>query len=134
MPLHFYATNKYQTMAKAQTYIKDIRAQVKADHGGKVPDHLNLTIRNYANALEMRDTLQAVISKDGATITEVGSMGQMVKRQHPLMPSLYQWETLVQKYAKDLGGTAAKAAAKPDTPDDNKAKNALNEFIDGING
>ena len=121
-------------MAKAQTYIKDIRAQVKADHGGNVPDHLNLTIRNYANALEMRDTLQAVISKDGATITEVGSMGQMVKRQHPLMPSLYQWETLVQKYAKDLGGTAAKAAAKPDTPDDNKAKNALNEFIDGING
>ena len=44
-------------MAKASTYIKDIRAQVRADHGGKVPDHLNLTIRNYANALEMRDTL-----------------------------------------------------------------------------
>ena len=89
-------------MAKASTYIKDIRAQVRADHGGKVPDHLNLTIRNYANALEMRDTLQAEIAKEGATITEVGSMGQVVKRQHPLMPSLYQWETLVQKYAKDL--------------------------------
>ena len=40
-------------MAKASTYIKDIRAQVRADHGGKVPDHLNLTIRNYANALVM---------------------------------------------------------------------------------
>ena len=41
-------------MAKAATYLKDIRAQVRADHGGKVPDHLNLTIRNYANALEMQ--------------------------------------------------------------------------------
>ena len=40
---------------KAATYLKDIRAQVKADHGGKVPDHLNLTIRNYAAALELRD-------------------------------------------------------------------------------
>ena len=67
-------------MAKASTYIKDIRAQVRADHGVKVPDHLNLTIRNYANALEMRDTLQAEIAKEGATITEVGSMGQVVKR------------------------------------------------------
>ena len=121
-------------MAKAATYIKDIRAQVRADHGGKVPDHLNLTIRNYANALEMRDTLQAVISKDGATITEVGSMGQMVKRQHPLMPSLYQWETLVQKYAKDLGGTAAKAAAKPEDPSERKAQDKLDDYIDGRTG
>ena len=103
-------------MAKSKTYITMIRAQVKADHGGKVPEHLDLTIRNYANALEMRDTLQAEIAKEGATITEVGSMGQVVKRQHPLMPSLYQWETLVQKYAKDLGGTAAKAAMKTEAP------------------
>ena len=103
-------------MAKSKTYITMIRAQVKADHGGKVPEHLDLTIRNYANALEMRDTLRDAISKDGATITEVGSMGQMVTRQHPLMPALYQWETLVQKYAKDLGGTAAKAAMKTEAP------------------
>ena len=41
-------------MAKAQTYIKDIRAQVRADHGGKVPDHLNLTIRNYAKDTRRR--------------------------------------------------------------------------------
>ena len=103
-------------MAKSKTYITMIRAQVKADHGGKVPEHLDLTIRNYANALEMRDTLRDAISKDGATITEVGSMGQTVTRQHPLMPALYQWETLVQKYAKDLGGTAAKAAMKTEAP------------------
>ena len=119
-------------MAKAKTYITDIRAQVKADHGGKVPEHLNLTIRNYANALEMRDKLQETIMADDVTITEVGSMGQVVKRQHPLMPALYQWETLVQKYAKDLGGTAAKAAAKPADKSDDEATDKLNEFIDGM--
>ena len=47
-------------MAKAATYLKDIRAQVRADHGGKVPDHLNLTIRNYANALEIRTSLSCL--------------------------------------------------------------------------
>ena len=103
-------------MAKASTYIKDIRAQVRADHGGKVPDHLNLTIRNYANALEMRDTLQAEIAKEGMTIFGPGSTGQPVLKQHPLMPALYQYETLIQKYAKDLGGTAAKAAMKTEAP------------------
>ena len=122
-------------MAKASTYIKDIRAQVRADHGGKVPDHLNLTIRNYANALEMRDTLQAEIAKRGVIIyNEPGSMGQPVTKQHPLLASLYQWETLVQKYAKDLGGTAAKAAAKPESADNDRAGESLNAFIDSING
>ena len=121
-------------MAKAQTYIKDIRAQVRADHGGKVPEHLNLTIRNYANALEIRDTYREKIIKDGAVIYDNGSMGQTIRKQHPLCGLLYQQEMLCLSYAKALGGTAAKAAAKPDTPDDNKAKNALNEFIDGING
>ena len=119
-------------MAKAATYLKDIRAQVKADHGGKVPEHLNLTIRNYANALAMRDTLQEQILSDGATISGVGSMGQEVIRQHPLMPALYQWETLVQKYAKDLGGTAAKAAAKLEDKGGQDATDKLNEFIDGM--
>ena len=122
-------------MAKASTYIKDIRAQVRADHGGKVPDHLNLTIRNYANALEMRDALQEKIMKRGVTIEdEPGSMGQAVTKQHPLLAALYQWETLVQKYAKDLGGTAAKAAAKPESADNDRAGESLNAFIDSING
>ena len=122
-------------MAKASTYIKDIRAQVRADHGGKVPDHLNLTIRNYANALEMRDTLKAEIMKRGVVIMdEPGSTGQPVTKQHPLIPALYQWETLAQKYAKDLGGTAAKAAAKPDSADNDRAGESLNAFIDSING
>ena len=51
-----------------------------------------------------------------------------------LNPSLYQWETLVQKYAKDLGGTAAKAAAKPESADNDRAGESLNAFIDSING
>ena len=118
-------------MATAKTYINSIRAQVKADHGGKVPAHLDLTIRNYA---KMRDKLQAQIIKDDVTITEVGSMGQTVTRQHPLMTALYQWETLVQKYAKDLGGTAAKAAAKPEGQDSKNATDTLENYLDATLG
>ena len=119
-------------MAKAATYLKDIRAQVKADHGGKVPDHLNLTIRNYANALEIRDRYREKILNDGETIVEVGSQGQMVTRQHPLCGLLYQQEMLCLSYAKALGGTAAKAAAKPEDKGGQDATDKLNEFIDGI--
>ena len=42
-------------MARAASYLRYIRAQVKHSHGGKVPEHLNLTIRNYASVLEVRD-------------------------------------------------------------------------------
>lgn len=119
-------------MAKAATYLKDIRAQVRADHGGKVPDHLNLTIRNYANALEIRDRYREKILSDGETIVEVGSTGQKTTKQHPLCGLLYQQEMLCLSYAKALGGTAAKAAAKPEDKGDKDATNALNEFIDGI--
>ena len=119
-------------MAKAATYLKDIRAQVRADHGGKVPDHLNLTIRNYANALEIRDRYREKILSDGETIVEVGSTGQMTTMLHPLCGLLYQQEMLCLSYAKALGGTAAKAAAKPEDKGDKDATNALNEFIDGI--
>ena len=119
-------------MAKAATYIKDIRAQVKADHGGKVPDHLNLTIRNYANALEIRDRYREKIILEGETIVEVGSQGQMVTRQHPLCGLLYQQEMLCLSYAKALGGTSAKAAAKPEDKGGQDATDKLNEFIDGI--
>ena len=38
-------------MAKAETYKRKIREQVKADNNGKVPEHLSLTIENYAQAL-----------------------------------------------------------------------------------
>jgi len=101
-------------MAKAETYKKKIRAQVKADNGGQVPEHLSLTIDNYASALETRDLYRDQIAKDGATLTEVGSMGQVSKRQHPLCGLLYQQEMLCLSYAKALGSTNAKAAKKSD--------------------
>lgn len=121
-------------MSKASTYIKDIRSQVKADNGGKVPEHLNLTIKNYASALEMRDAYRDQIVRDGATITENGSMGQTVTRQHPLCGLLYQQEMLCLNYAKALGGTAAKAAMKQYDKADMNAKNKMEEFLDATIG
>lgn len=98
-------------MAKASTYIQSIRAQVKADYNGKVPMHLDLTIRNYALALEMRDKYREVVM-DKPFIVESGSMGQAVTKQNPLCSLLYQQEVLCLNYAKALGGTSAKAAMK----------------------
>ena len=117
-------------MAKAQTYIKDIRAQVRADFNGKVPAHLNLTIRNYAAALEVRDKYREEIMREGVTITEVGSMGQVVKRQHPLCGLLYQQEMLCLSYAKSLGGTSAKAAVKTEPVVKMDADDPLRQFYE----
>lgn len=121
-------------MAKAQTYIRDIRAQVKANHGGVVPEYLNLTIRLYAKALELKDHYEEIVMKEGAAIWQRGSMGNDIRRQHPLCNLIYQQESICQKYAKDLGLTAAKAAAKPESADNDKANNTLNEFIEGMKG
>lgn len=121
-------------MAKAQSYIKDIRAQVRADHGGKVPEHLNLTIRNYANALELRDKYRETIMEEGVTKTELGSTGQIVTKQHPLCGLLYQQEMLCLSYAKAIGGTAAKAAAKPEDPAGRNASISMDDFIEGLKG
>lgn len=103
-------------MAKEKTYLTDIRAQVKADHNGVIPKNLELTIHNYAKALELRDVYRAEVIKD-PIITEVGSMGQAARKQNPLCNLLYQQEALCQGYAKMLGLTAAKAAMKQDAPD-----------------
>ena len=121
-------------MATAKSYIKDIEAQVKADHGGKVPDHLNLTIRNYANALEIRDRYRDTIIKEGAVIIDTNTSGFSTRKQHPLCGLLYQQEMLCLSYAKALGGTAAKAAAKPEDKGSQEATSSLDEFIDGIKG
>ena len=99
-------------MAKAKTYKDKIRAQVKADNGGQVPEHLSLTIDNYASALETRDLYRETIScnKSGAVVYENGIM-----KQHPLCGLLYQQEMLCLSYAKALGSTNAKAAKKSDS-------------------
>ena len=121
-------------MAKASTYIKDIRAQVKVNHGGKVPEFLNLTIRQYAKALELKDHYEEIVMKEGAVIIEPNTQMVPIRKQHPLCNLIYQQESICQKYAKDLGLTAAKAAAKPEDPGERKASNTLDEFINGING
>jgi hypothetical protein len=46
-------------------------------------------------------------------------MGQQSTKQHPLCGILYQQEMLCLSYAKALGGTAAKAAAKVDNASSN---------------
>jgi hypothetical protein len=58
----------------------------------------------------------------------------MVTRQHPLCGLLYQQEMLCLSYAKALGGTAAKAAAKPEDQASKQATDSLDEFIDGMKG
>ena len=115
-------------MAKKKTYQQKITAQVKHDHGGRVPEHLELTIENYARALEVRDTYADRLAQDGPVIIEVGSMGQQSTKQHPLCGILYQQEMLCLSYAKALGGTAAKAAARVEssTPTD---KQPIDEYI-----
>ena len=118
---------------KAKSYITDIRAQVKADHNGAIPKNLELTIRNYAAALELRDVYREQVIKD-PTKVEVGSMGQMTTKQHPLCALLYQQELLCLNYAKALGATAAKAATKPEDQDSKQATSSLDEYIDGIKG
>ena len=103
-------------MAKAKTYLAKIRKQVKADHGGTIPENLELTIENYAATLEMRDVYRDEVMKN-PTVVEIGSMGQQTTKQNPLCNLLYQQEGLCQQYAKMLGLTAAKAAMKTEAPD-----------------
>ena len=103
-------------MVKAKTYLAKIRKQVKADHGGTIPENLELTIENYAATLEMRDVYRDEVMKN-PTVVEIGSMGQQTTKQNPLCNLLYQQEGLCQQYAKMLGLTAAKAAMKTEAPD-----------------
>lgn len=120
-------------MAKASTYLSSIRRQVKADHNGTIPKNLELTIQNYAHALELRDVYREEVIKK-PTVIEKGSTGQNITKQHPLCALLYQQESLCQSYAKMLGLTAAKAAVKTEGAESKAATNSLDEFIDGIKG
>ena len=55
-------------------------------------------------------------------------------KQHPLCALLYQQEILCLNYAKALGGTAAKAAQKPEDPAASKSTDKLNEFLEATQG
>ena len=76
-------------MAKAKTYITEIRKQVKANHNGMVPEELEGTIRDYAQAKELRDVYREKVIKE-PTVTETGSMGNIMTKQNPLCNLLYQ--------------------------------------------
>ena len=116
---------------KAKTYITEIRRQVKANHNGVVPEELEGTIRDYAGAKELRDVYRDAVIKE-PTITEVGSMGNMMTKQNPLCNLLYQQEGLCQTYAKMLGLTAAKAAVKPDPTDNVSEEDPMANYYKGM--
>ena len=114
-------------MAKANTYLTDIRGQVKADHNGKIPKNLELTIKNYAKALELRDVYREEVIRQ-PLLPMPGSMGQPTLKQNPLCNLLYQQEALCQQYAKMLGLTAAKAAVKMEVPDNVNENDPMLQF------
>ena len=103
-------------MAKAKTYITEIRKQVKANHNGEVPAELEGTIREYAAAKELRDVYRKEVIKE-PWILERNTTGFDIRKQNPLCNLLYQQESLCQQYAKMLGLTAAKAAVKTEPVD-----------------
>ena len=103
-------------MAKAKTYITEIRKQVKANHNGEVPAELEGTIRDYAAAMELRDVYRKEVIK-APWILERHTPGFDIRKQNPLCNLLYQQESLCQQYAKMLGLTAAKAAVKTEPVD-----------------
>lgn len=121
-------------MAKTKTYLTMIRSQVRADHNGQVPEHLELTIRNYAAALEIRDRYREEILKDGVTIMGNNTAGLSALKQHPLCGLLYQQEMLCLSYAKALGGTAAKAAQKPADKGDEIAAEKMSDYVNSVIG
>lgn len=116
---------------KAKQYITQIRAQVAADNGGTVPKRLDLTIRNYASALETRDLYREKIAEDGPTLHEQGSNFNYATKQHPLCALLYQQELLCLNYAKALGATSAKAASKTDPTNSDPDK--LGDLLEDTN-
>lgn len=108
--------NENQKDMKAKGYLTEIRSQVRAGHNGEVPKELELTIRNYAAALELRDRYRETVMNNPVIIENNTSL-MPVTKQHPLCGLLYQQESVCQQYAKMLGLTAAKAAVKTEPVD-----------------
>ena len=117
---------------KAATYITQIRQQVAEAHGGEIPKGLDLTIRRYAKALELYDFYEKIVMENDGMLETQNTSGLWVKKQHPHVATLLSQDANCQRWAKMLGLTASKAAAKPEDKGGQDATNALNEFIDGI--
>lgn len=112
---------------RAKEYKTQIRKQVASGHGGEIPANLITTIDRLADAMEYSDELRAAIKQDGYIITEIGSTGQVTRKQNPLIPVRYQQDLLILNYHKALGFTDAKAAVKvePKTDDTNDTLTAI---------
>ena len=123
---------KYLDKMNAKYYKTKINAQVKADHSGELPESLWLTIDNYARALEYRDQLKQAIGTE-FVIREVGSQGQVTTKVNPLVPILYQQDTLILNYSKALGGTAAKAAKRTDDSSQDPEGGQMAKFLETLN-
>ena len=117
---------------KAATYITQIRQQVAEAHGGEIPKGLDLTIRRYAKALELYDFYEKIVMENDGMLETQNTSGLWVKKQHPHVATLLSQDANCQRWAKMLGLTASKSAAKPEDKGDKDATNALNEFIKGI--
>ena len=120
---------------KAATYITQIRREVADAHGCTIPKGLDLTIRRYAESLELYDFYKGIVMKNNGMIDSVSkTTGFATQIQHPLVNALLSQESNCQRWAKMLGLTAAKAAAKTEGQGDKSASSSLDEFIDGIKG
>lgn len=119
---------------KAATYITQIRQQVAEAHGGNIPNGLDLTIRRYAKALELYDFYEEIVMKNDGMLETQNTSGLWVKKQHPHVATLLSQDANCQRWAKMLGLTASKAAAKPEDAGSAKATNSLDEFIEGMKG
>ena len=117
---------------KAATYITQIRQQVAEAHGGNIPPGLDLTIRRYAKALELYDFYEKIVMDNDGMLETQNTSGLWVKKQHPHVATLLSQDANCQRWAKMLGLTASKAAAKPEDKGGQDATNALNDFIEGI--
>ena len=80
----------------------------------------------------MYDFYEEVVKKNDGMIETYNSHGLPVLKQHPHVSTLLSQDANCQRWAKMLGLTASKAAAKPEDKGGQDATNALNEFIDGI--
>ena len=119
---------------KAATYITQIRQQVADAHGGEIPKGLDLTIRRYAKALELYDFYEEVVMKNDGMLETQNTSGLWVKKQHPHVATLLSQDANCQRWAKMLGLTASKAAAKPEDKGDHQAKEKIDEYLETIQG
>ena len=120
---------------KAATYITQIRHDVAEAHGGTIPPGVGLTIRRYAESLELCDFYKDIVVKsDGMMDSFSKTTGIPTKIQHPMVSALNNQENACQRWAKMLGLTAAKAAVKTEDAAGKNASSSLDEFIDGIKG